>query len=340
MNQRFYVAMLLLLQSFCIFCTSYNKPLAASCWYITPKIGLAPALFTHRTPDLYVVPFAGNCDSAPYGCNTNCNMITRQGGDESLVNCPANMLEQGCSFPKFGKIFHQPLLHIGSEIGYNLSERITWYADLIYNRARGKNTYVHQDLVRALDGCNQNGDISPIFSTIRRSDKYASLSIFSAYIGTRYYSGPHCCSNMSCFVGLKFGIQHRRSAAVYQRVSYEVPDFALPLYKKAGIPLDRCFTQTALCTHTVPSGGIQLGINWFWKECSALVFAVEVVASSGIRTNQNIIYPSIPILGDTPSERDCIEKELGTTNGNSNFIAGHIGTFIQFPIWIGLDWQY
>ncbi len=156
----------------------YCGPLEPGRWYLMPKVGAAPGLFTNRGNERRVVPSAGfeqpiNCPMTFQDSIVDCMTI--------LPNAQNTLREDCCPIPKFSEVFTNGVLHVGGEIGYAAGSHCQYFIDLIYNRASGSCVPTKTQNVRALDGCcpdDCNSNCSNPLSTSNRTDELSKLLIF------------------------------------------------------------------------------------------------------------------------------------------------------------------
>lgn len=216
-------------------------------------------------------------------------LVWTRRGDILGVNCglsPSDPIEDFLQFPRFSKLFKVPWT-VGGQIGYALYDNIRIYADVNYLQARGK------DDVNVLSNVVAGFTVASTF--IFNFKKY---SLVDFHLGFRYYF-DRWCDLVSLFIGAKAGFTH------YNRTHLDLT---------FDHPAETLLTGLEIFTaHTVPSGGLNIGLdfclgcNWY------LALTAELVASCGPQTNFNIPVndPALAV---------------------HNFFFGAIGPEVRFPI--------
>lgn len=300
-------------------------PLEPGHWYVMPKVGAAPGIWTSRGHERRIVPSAGL--PQPVTCPLTFS--------DSIVDCvnvlphPENIFQENCCpTPKFSDVFTNGVLHVGGEIGYVTDCHCLYFIDLIYNRANGSCVCIESKNIKALDGCCPNdcdSDCSNPLSTSQRTDKYDDYSSFGAYIGNRHYFDRMWCDRLAVFLGLKVGIMHRNNVCVCTTVP-EITSNSTVIFAES------TFTNVAICKSNSISGGVQIGVDYCINDCLAFVVGFEVLATCPFKVNRNIAIalPTAEVTGN-----DALAFGFPT-----NLVTGSTGTFLQFPIWAGLRWEW
>ncbi len=319
-------------------------PLEAGSWFVKPKIGVAPSIFAgRRARQQFVVPRAAQ-DQA------RCEVST----PECNVDKFANTLQEGPCLPKFSDMFNQGVLHVGVELGYNVCDRSPWFLEFVYNRASGKciqpceyitnkatagctkncNTDCNTDCTTSCnDSCSPSGDsLSAICNLI---DNYGNYSAYGAYIGGRYFTDPFWCDTTSWFFGYKVGILHRQAVEACSTLVVPSSGTDDGLCNDAIENQNIEFKRAIFCKSNSISGGIQMGFDYCYNDCLAFQLGFEVVASCGLRGNRNHAI-AISDIKNTETQ-DPLTDDL---NLPSNILIRDSGALVNFPIWVGLKWEF
>ena len=138
----------------------------------------------------------------------------------------------------------------------------------------------------------------------------SKYKIFDGYVGVRYY-WDRWCDRVAFFLGGKVGFTHHKANT--SSFSFETPAPAVPVI--AATPI---FER-----NTVVSGGADFGLDICFCGNWSIVIQGAVIASCGPRSVANILVPtaavSIPF---------------------TNFIVGHIGTELRFPVTAGVRYSF
>lgn len=315
-------------------------------WYLLPKIGVAPSIFAGRAHQQLVVPRAGldlvDCSVSGAG-----ECVERDG----LLNNAANVLQETCCLPKFSNMFRQGVLHVGFELGYQTCDsNCPVFFEFIYNRANGRCQNPCGDYITGLAsvGCSArdcNTDCSTSRDCSKNScgfqattdsfsdicglrDDYSNYSAYGAYIGARHFTDRFWCDSTSWWFGYKVGILHRKqvnSCSVLRVQS----DCEGTCEEGRDITLRRAI----FCKSNSVSGGVQMGFNYCYSDCLSFLLGFEVVASCGLKGNRNY-----PISSDLYADNNTSIFEC--SNVPTNILVGNTGTLVQFPIWIGFQWDF
>ena len=136
----------------------------------------------------------------------------------------------------------------------------------------------------------------------------SKYKIFDGYVGVRYY-WDRWCDRVSFFLGGKVGFTHHKSVT-------SGFDFVTP------VPATPTLSAVIFTKSTVVSGGADFGLDICFCGNWSIVIQGAVIASCGPRPADNIIVP--PALG------------LAFTN----FVVGHIGTELRFPVTAGIRYSF
>ncbi len=285
-------------------------PLVPGCWYILPKAGVAPTIFTDRESTLWTEPLNGFENTRAYDANNDQWPTNPPTG---LNDVETILFDTGICLPKFKDAFSNRVLHIGAEVGYNLRDNCLAYADITYDRAHGGTVCFSIDR-NNFGNPPADGDTSTTTSNFNQS--FSTYHQFGAFLGARYYFDRCICNRFSFFLGNKIGIIHRRRICTNVLVEFE--DEALSS-KQINI-------EIAKDDNTV-GGGVHLGIDICICDWLSAYIAAEVVAFCSLKTNRQI---PIPIDGAT----------LNYVVQPSHIIPAGSGTMLQFPVWIGLRYNW
>lgn len=203
------------------------------------------------------------------------------------------------TFPKYSTLFRLPFV-VGGQIGYAISDNMRVYLELNYGQGRSKTT---PTIAAATTPAS-----SFVFTSL---SKY---KVLDAYVGARYY-WDRWCDRFSFFFGGKVGLTHHYNTAfTASSITAGVTTIVIP----TGVtPATNLFLR-----HTVPSGGLNIGLDYCICGDWALAFTAELVASCGPKNNLNIILPT-PLV-----------------NIGSNLLIGHIGTELRFPLTVALRYIF
>ena len=319
-------------------------PLEAGTWFVTPKVGVAPSIFaSHRAHQQLVVPWAG-VDQTITGCASTVY------DDRCNVNDFAKVLQEGPCIGKFGDIFHQGVLHVGIEVGHNVCDNSAVWLEFIYNRSSGKcecfDPYItNKATIGCTVDCNTDCDVNcndccPVAPSISDicslTNDYDNYQAYGAYVGYRYFTNRFWCDSTSWYAGFKVGILHRRRIDACTTI--EVP-------KDCGLGSTQCdvanrqtitaFNRAIFCKSNSVSGGLQTGFDYCYNDCLSFQLTIEIVASCGLCGNRNH-----PIDIDTVFKDSNKDPMTNCASLPSNFIVGKTGAVVQFPITLGLQWNF
>lgn len=308
-------------------------------WYVMPKIGVAPTIFTPRTtPQLFVVPAAALNTTTPFA---------------GVPAQYANVLQEGPRLPKFADMFHQGVLHVGIEFGRSICDRSECFLEFVYNRSSGKDCYNYCNpfvTLQAAEGC-PGGDCNSSCSSSSSScssscddgcpsgpslsiisslqDGYSNYQAFGGFIGARHFTNRFWCDNFSFWYGYKIGMLHRKAVDSCGSIVYDtntITDGVCPTVSGS-------LSRTIFCKSNTVAGGLQIGFDYNWNDCLSFQLGGEVVASAGLRGNRNSANNVAAVLcGTDPLPVTALLP--------SNIIVSNSGTVLNFPIWVGLTWEF
>ena len=304
-------------------------PLEPGHWYVMPKVGAAPGIFTNRGFECQVVPFSGV--SCPLSCQDVCPTTAGNVACSQILTGPENVFQQNCcKLPKFSDLFSNGVLHVGGEVGYITDCHCLYFVDLIYDRASGSCVCFENKYVKALDGCCPDDcrDCSEPLVSYNRTDDYDNYTAFGAYIGNRHYFDRIWCDRLAIFLGLKVGILHRKQVCVCTTIPEQFQIGSTTVVQFA----ERTLNNVAICKSNAVSGGVQIGFDYCINDCLAFLIGFEVVASCPFKTNKNV-QVAIPEVATSGLDAQNFPNP-------TNIIWGRTGTFLQFPIWAGLRWEW
>jgi len=205
----------------------------------------------------------------------------------SLLTAPPAVLDSNL-IVDFNDQFEVPW-NVGAEIAWNASCNIQFFLEYAHTQAKGK--------VR--NTAAPTSQASPI------RDEWSTYRVNSGYLGARYYFCKICCLNP--YVGFKAGF----AAQERVRDRFFVDGVLVPLLSNGDYY--RSFVAT--------SGGLQLGLEWFFCRCLSFVVQGEFVGTCGLRPNRNIAFEQ-PVDGIT------------------NVSIGRTGWVLSWPITIGLRYTF
>ena len=317
-------------------------PLQCGRWYVMPKIGVAPGIFANRGHEQYVVPGA----VFPAGCTIVTGDVGNACSSKITSTSIRNVFqENACRGNKFSKLFGNGVVHVAFELGHNTANNGQCFVEVFYDHAKGHDDCFTINAFQAPAGCtsddcntNCSSTTGTTLNTFTRNDCIGKYTAYGAYLGHRHYFNRVWCDRFSFFTGVKFGLQHRKAVCVNSTVQ---PYTATGIV--AGVSTTLTFTPAATsniyyCKSNAVSGSIQFGFDYCINDCLTALVGVEVQATAPFKTNQNIVLPitdGVAAGATTP----IVGSGLLFTQP-TNFIPASTGTFVQFPVWVGLSWEF
>lgn len=312
-----------------------DGPLESGSWYVLPKIGVAPGIFANRGYEKCISPLGSNdADQKAVVCS---QFDTPVGCQPVVVAANQNNILQqdACKIPKFGDIFSNGVLHVGFELGRNVCDNSAVYLEFVYNRASGSCVNSTSRKFAAPDGCLGNDCCTTTgseLSSSSRTTKFDDYSAYGAYIGSRHYwDCSFFCDRAYFWGGFKFGILHRKQVCACITTPDSTQTVEFGEYAFAG----RTVNETVFCKSNAVSGGLSLGLDYCINDCWTVLVGFEVVASCPFKSNMNVRVP----LADNPTSTS-VDLPSGFFAQPTNIIWGNTGTFVQFPVWVGLKWEF
>ncbi len=212
--------------------------------------------------------------------------------------------------PKFSHFYKVPWI-VGGQIGYALSDNVRLYVEFDYVQARTKDNVSLVSLA------------TPVATITFDSQKYR---LVEGYVGGRYY-WDRWCDRTSFFLGIKAGFVHHHQVEFNSLITPPVSPAVAPV----------AFTDLVLFNrNTVPSGGINVGLDFCFCGCWSLVLTAELVASCGPQSNPNIAFgqPNAGCSGLAP------QPSLPALPNLNNLLIGHIGSELRFPITAAVRYSF
>ncbi len=217
-------------------------------------------------------------------------------GQFSLIQCQgvaaANPVIPLFQIPKFSKFFKLPWT-VGFQIGYALSDNIRVYYEFDYSQAKSKSS---TSLVTS--GTSPNTYVFTL-------SKY---KLYDMYVGGRYYF-DRWCEKLSLFLGFKAGFVHHNH--VKFSVTSTPPTPAVTFVSDLNM-----FKR-----NTVPSGGLDIGLDLCYCGNWSFVLASGILASCGPKSNFNTVLNSTVTL-------------------SNNFLIGNIGAELRFPVTLAVRYSF
>lgn len=248
------------------------------------------------------------CEDGPLSCNAF-GVQVKGGVTPSWFTDRGNILishsvhpfiVEGPKEPDFNKLFDLPW-QVGAELQWNASTHVQFFAEYVYENAKGKKHHFRFDDTFSFRHNNRN------FVTN------------SAYLGARYYFGSLWCSecgtsSIAPFVGLKGGVVwHERTKNRFHLL--------------CGNTEWDCGSHDSFKQQTLISAGAQIGLDWSINCNLGAVFTVEVVGTQGLRNNRNVVLPLEPLL---------VAGTIIPTNLN----RGETGHILSVPVTLGLRYTF
>jgi hypothetical protein len=315
-------------------------PLEAKRWGFMVFGGAAPGLFSHRGLVHRNIPRAAlSCPTEAVtigGPNDpfclNIYQILTSPDDASQVSCPKD--------PQFSTQFSNGVVHVGGEISYNACSNTQYFVDVIFNRARGKCFTIDDKNYRAPDGCDSCANDcctlskGTVLGETHLSHNVSNYQAYGFYAGSRYYFNRVWCDRVAFFVGLKVGMLHRK--AVTSTVS--VPDITIPIPGGPYLFAARQFPDSEYCVSNAISGGGQIGFDYCINDCWSILVGAEVVATSPLKVNPCL---KIPSFGDPTVNGQPTPAGFGRNFPiPTSIVIGNVGCLLQFPVWLGIRWEF
>ena len=194
--------------------------------------------------------------------------------------------------PKFNKLFKTPWI-VGGQVGYAWSDNTRLYVEFNYSQTKGKNS--------VLLASDFNSAVSSTYS-------FHKYKIFDAYAGVRYY-WDRWCDRVAFFLGGKVGLTHHKGAS--SDLVFAAP--AVTNLSLSDVPLFK--------SHTVVSGGANVGFDVCFCGNWSFVVTGEVVASCGPRNVNNLALTTAFF-------------------GFTNILPGSIGTELRFPVTAAIRYSF
>lgn len=196
---------------------------------------------------------------------------------------------------KFSQQFNVPW-NVGAEVAWNASCRIQFFLEYAHTQAKGKSRGITVPVGTA------SLDLTTVF---------CDYDVNAGYLGARYFF-EGCCfpclGKIAPYVGFKTGF------AVQQGVKDRLFD--------ATGAIDQSFTYWLGKTHV--SGGLQIGLEWWFCNCLSLVLQGEFVATCGPTPNQNVV----------------VDPAIATLTSITNINIGGTDWLIAWPVTLGLRFTF
>lgn len=311
-------------------------PLDRGRWYIMPKVGAAPGLFAGRGYEQRVQILGGTA--------TADRTVTCVNGTPIVTNTDVqyNALQQdNCRVPKFNQIFSNGVLNVGFEVGRNVCDNTQMYLEFVYNRASGKClTQTTRNYAAPVgcsaENCSSNTNCAPtgpLLSESTRTSSFDNYVAYGAFIGTRHYWDWNFCDRIQMWSGFKFGLFHRKAV----NACISIPEATVPVGSaQYTFAARENINVGVFCKGNSVAGGLNLGFDYCFSDCLTVLVGVEVVASCGFKSNNNVRLP----LGTVTPVGSAPVIPTGAFPQPTNIIIGNTGTFVQFPVWAGLRWEF
>lgn len=307
--------------------------LQSGSWYVMPKVGAAPGLFTHRGHEHRVVPLGSAANPAIV-----CTAITGLGDRPVVQPTLANTIVQqnACKIPTFSKTFSNGVIHAGVEVGRNMCDNSQLYLEFTYNRAKGNCLNSPTSNFAAPDGC-LSGSCSTTVSgtpltTSNPTYQYSNYVAYGGYIGSRYYHNKrYLCDNVALWGGFKVGILHRKQVTAIISIPERTATVNSNVYTFAAATLP---VRNIFCSSNAVSGGLSFGADYRLCDSLSVLLGFEVVASCPLVANGNALHSLVADPTGTPA------IPSGFFAQPTNTFPGSTGVFLQFPVWLGLRWEW
>ena len=224
-------------------------------------------------------------------------ILWKSRGSLSTLNC-ANALPVTtvADIPSFRTFFRTPWI-VGGQIGYAWSDNARLYLEFDYIQARANSAI--------------SIPLSNLLVPATLSPQVGKYSLYSFYIGTRYY-WDRWCDRVSIFLGGKLGVTSHRSVSI--GANLVTPPPGCP-----SAPSNKLFTRNS---NLSAGGNIGFDIcmcgNW------SFVVTAELVANCGPKSVGNIL-----------SDTDSFALGFAT-----NLLVGGIETELIFPVTFGIRYNF
>jgi hypothetical protein len=325
-----------------------SGPLEAGRWGLLAGVGAAPGFFKNRGNNQTVWPRSGlACDVTVPNNTLTCDQLFR------VLTTPEDMFQQNaCKFPKFNQLFSNGVVHVTGQISYNVCNNTQYFLEGVYERARGNCITLVAKNFRAptfcnganINNCSSSTDCSnsggiltcdiigtPLTVELPTTASFANYQAYGGYIGARYYCNRVWCNRFTFFGGFKIGMLHRRQVCFTSSVAAHSATLAgdMTVYNFPATSN----SYTLFCASNAVSGGLQLGTDFCINDCWSVLVGVEVVATSPFKSNRNLITVRNDPTGTATGFGHNFEQA-------TNFILASTGSFIQFPVWAGIRWEF
>lgn len=249
------------------------------------------------------------CEDGPLSCNSF-GVAVKGGVTPSwftdrghvLVTIPVfPFVIEGPKEPDFDKIFDLPW-QVGAELQWNASTHVQFFAEYVFENAKGKrNRFLFDD----------------VFSFHHRNRDFETNAV---YLGARYYFGNVWCSecgtsSIAPFVGLKGGVKWHERTKCHSNMFWNDLEWDLGNHDS--------FRQ-----QTLISAGVQIGLDWSINCNFGVVLTVEAVGTQGLRNNRNVILPIIDTVSD-----------LAVVFPN-HLSRGETGHILSVPVTLGVRYTF
>lgn len=306
--------------------------LSPNAWYIMPKIGIAPGVYTHRDFERRVVPLGSTANPAIV-CTNITGLGSRPVVQENLAN---TIVQQNkCRIPRFSDMFSRAVLDVGFEIGRTMCDINQLYVEFYYNHAKGLCKNLPTENVAAPDGCSGSctfAQSSTVLTTSNPTYQFSNYTAYGGYIGNRYYHRKrYVCDRVALWAGFKVGILHRKQVTACITVPERTATVNSIVYtfEQTTLPIRNIF-----CSSNAVSGGLSFGGDYRLFECLSVLLGVDILASCPLAANPNAQH----VLVDDPTGTPAIPS--GFFVQPTNTFPGGTGVVLQIPVWLGLRWEW
>jgi hypothetical protein len=196
-----------------------------------------------------------------------------------------SFLSRGEIPPQFSSQFNLPW-SVGAELAWNANCHLQFFLEYIYTHASGNRLFLRDDSF---------------------DERYGDYEVNSAYGGARHFFDRFCVpciGELSPYVGFKAGVASQRP------VNYTL------------VFMEEAYDRTYFFSQTVPSFGLQVGLEWWTCCCLSVVVQGEFVATCGPRQNRNVV--------------------VGPIDGEEivHFNLGRVGWLVSWPVTLGLRYTF